>query len=120
MLNDDNKNFMIKLVFEYGINEKQTAIPSLKTDVIVLSGDNECYTTASGSVTANYDVKSNQEEANTEAVIYATQIIQCTPFKVMIRNPSGDTGIMILILSLIADQDKVQIDCGSGKRRKEI
>ena len=88
--------------------------------MIVLSGENECYTTASGSVTANYDVKSNQEEANTKVVIYATQIIQCTPFKVMIRNPSGDTGIMILILSLIADQDKVYIDCGSGRRRKEI
>ena len=55
MLNDDNKNSLIKLVLEYVINEKQTAIPLLKTDVIVLSGDNECYTVTAALVTANYE-----------------------------------------------------------------
>ena len=96
MLNDDNKNYLIKLVFEYVINEKQTAIPLLKTDVIVLSGDNECYTVTSGLVTANYELKCNQEEADTKVILHAIQIIQCIPFKLIIRNPSGDADIMIL------------------------
>ena len=65
MLNDNNKNYLIKLVFEHVINEKQTVIPLLKTDVIVLSGDNECYTVTAGLATANYELKSNQEETHT-------------------------------------------------------
>ena len=74
MLNDDNKNPLIKLVFEYVINEKQTVIPLLKTDVIVLSGDNKCYTVTSGLVTANYELKSNQKETDTKVILHAIQI----------------------------------------------
>ena len=109
MLNDDNKIFLIKLVFEYVINEKQTVISFVKTNLIVLSDDNECYTVISGLVKANCESKSNQEEADTKVVLHVVQIIQCTPFKVIIRNPPGDT-----------DQDKVYIDYGSGTRKKGI
>ena len=102
------------------INEKQAVIPLLKTDVIVLSGDNECYTVTSGLVTANYELISNQEEADPKFILQAIQITQGTPFKIIIRNPSGDADIIILALSLIADQDKVYIDYDSDKRRKGI
>ena len=119
MLNDDNKIFLIKLIFEYVINEKQTVISFVKTNLIVLSDDNECYTVISGLVKANCESKSNQEEADTKVVLHVVQIIQCTPFKVIIRNPPGDTD-MVMAPSLTADQDKVYIDSGSGTRKKGI
>ena len=107
MINDDNNKTMIKLVFDYVINKKQKIILLLKIDVIVLYG-------------LSYELKSNQEESDTKVALHAIQIIQCTPFKVIIQNPSGDTGKMILTLSLIPDQKKVQKDYDSDKRRKGI
>ena len=85
--------------------------------MIVLSGNNECYTATSGLVTANCELKSNQTEAGTKVVLHAIQIIQCTPFKVIVRNPSRGSDIMILALSLTAVQSKAYIDYRSGKER---
>ena len=90
----------------------------LETEVIVLSADDECYTVTSNLVTLNDDLRSNQEEADTKVLLHAIQITNSSPFKVIIRSPSGDTDIMVLALALIADQDKVYMDYGSGKRRK--
>ena len=118
MLNDENKTSLIKLIFDYVIAEKQSVTSMLKTEVIVLSGDDECYTVTSNLVTLNDDLRSNQEEADTKVILHAIQIIHSSPFKVIIRSPSGDTDIMVLALALIADQDKVYMDYGSGKRRK--
>ena len=41
--------------------------------------------------------------------------------KVVLRNPSGDTGILVLAFGLIDEPDleKVFYDYGSGKNRKE-
>ena len=61
MLNDENKTSLIKLIFDYVIAEKQSVTSMLKTEVIVLSGDDECYTVTSNLVTLNDDLRSNQE-----------------------------------------------------------
>ena len=92
MLNDDSKNSMIKLVFEYVINEKQIPIPLLKTDVIVISGNNECCTVTSGLVTENYELKTNQEETGTKLSLHAIQIIQCNYSKFIRRYRHNDFG----------------------------
>ena len=118
LLNDENKTSLIKLIFDYIIHEKLSVTSMLKTEVIILSGDDECYTVTSDLVILNDNLRSNQEEADTKVILHAMQIIQSSSFRVIIRSLSGDTDIMVLALALIVDQDKVYIDYGSGKRRK--
>jgi hypothetical protein len=65
-----------------------------KTEVIVLSGEDECYTVTSDLVIPNDDLRGNQEEADTKVILHAIEIIQCSPIKVIIRNPSGETDLM--------------------------
>ena len=85
-------------------------ISLLKTEAILVSGDNECFTVTASSVVPNDALKSNQEEADTKVILHAIHIV--------IRSPSGDTDIMILALAVIAHQEKVYMDHGNGKRRK--
>jgi hypothetical protein len=66
MLNGENETSLIKLIFEYLINEKDTVTWLLKTEVIVLSGDDECYTVTSDLVIPNDNSRGNQEEADTK------------------------------------------------------
>ena len=103
-LNNNNKTSLIKLIFEYVINEKEAVISLLLTESIVsivLSGDDESYTVSCDSVIQNDDLKSNQEEANTKVILHAIHAIKNSSHKVVIRSPSGDTDIIILALALI-------------------
>ena len=75
MLNNDSKNSMIKLTFEYVINEKQTVIPLLKAEVVILSDNNQCYAVTSDLVTVKYELKNNQEKADTKVVLHEIQVI---------------------------------------------
>ena len=118
MLNNDNKISLIKLIFEYVINEKEAVNSLLMTESIVLSGDDESYTVSYDSVIQNDDLKSNQEEADTKVILHAIHTIKNSSHKVVIRSPSGDTDIIILALALINEQHMVYMDYGNGKRRK--
>ena len=120
MLNSDNKTSLIKLIFEYVINEKEAVISFLMTESIVLSGDNESYTVSCDSVIQNDDLKSNQEEADTKIILQAIHAIKNSSHKVVPRSPSGDTDIIILALALINEQHMVHMDYGNGKRKKEF
>ena len=55
MLNNDNKTSLIKLIFEYVINEKEAVISLLMTESIVLSDDDESYAVSCDSVVQNDD-----------------------------------------------------------------
>ena len=118
MLNNDNKASLIKLMFEYVINEKENVISLLMTESIVLSGDDESYTVSCDSVIQNDDLKSNQEEADTKVILHAIHAIKNSSHKVVLRSPSGDTDIIILALALINEQHMVYMDYWNGKRRK--
>ena len=119
MLNNDNKTSLIKLIFEYVINEKEAVISLLMTESIVLSGDDESYT-VSFHVTQNDDLKSNQEEADTKVILHAMHAIKNSSHKVVLRSLSGDTDIIILALALINEQHMVYMDHGNGKRKALI
>ena len=115
MLNNDNKTSLVKLIFEYVINEKEAVISLFMTESIVLSGDDESYTVSCDSVTQNDDLKSNQEEADTKVILHAMHAIKNSSHKAVLRSPSGDTDIIILALVLI---NVVYMDYGNGNRRK--
>ena len=94
MLNDDNKTALIKLIFDYVINERETVTSLLKTEAIVVSGDDECFTVTSSSVVPNDALKSNQEEADTKVILHAIHVTQNSPYNVVISSPPQ--GIQIL------------------------
>ena len=76
MLNNDNKASLIKLVFKFIIDEKQRSLCTLDTEKIILSGDDECITVTYDSTEENVDLKSNQEEADTKAILHAMNVIR--------------------------------------------
>ena len=119
VLNDDNKTFLIKLVFKFIIDEKQRSLYTLDTEKIVLPGDDECITVTYDSTEENVNSKSNQEEADTKIVLHAMNVIT-SGGDVVIRSPSRDTEIMVLALALIDDLVKVYFDNCNGKCRKRM
>ena len=109
MLNNDNKTSFIELVFKFIIDEKNRSLCTLDTEKIILSGDDECITVTYDSTEENVDLKSNQEEADTKVILHAMNVIRSSG-NVVLRSPSGDTGIMVLALALIDDLAKVYFD----------
>ena len=72
----------------------------LQTEMIVLSGDNECHTVTSASSIETIELKSNQDEADTKVSLHSLHV-------------------MVLALGIITEhQDRVYFDYGSGKNRK--
>ena len=118
MLNDDNKTFLIKLVFKFIIDEKQKSFCTLDTEKMILSSDDECITVTYNSTEENVDLKSNQEEAGTKVILHAMNVIR-SGGDAVIRSPSGDTDIMVLTLALIDDLVKVYLDCSNENVRDE-
>ena len=109
MLNNDNKTSFIELVFKFIIDEKNRSLCTLDTEKIILSGDDECITVTYDSTEENVDLKSNQEEADMKVILHAMNVIRSSG-NVVVRSPSGDTGIMVLALALIDDLAKVYFD----------
>ena len=83
------------------------------------SGDDESFTVTADSVQENHELRSNQEEADTKVILHSINIIR-SGHSVVLRSPSGETGIMVLALALIDDLDKVYFDYGNGKNRKRV
>ena len=63
------------------------------------------------------DFSSNQEEADTKVVLYASHALNAQPNKtVIVRNYSGGTDITVVMLSLIIDHfDRVVLDFDKRK-----
>ena len=74
MLNNDNKTSLIKLVFKFIISN--LSLCTLDTEKITLSGDDECITVTYDSTEENVDLKSNQEEADTKAILHAMNVVR--------------------------------------------
>ena len=68
------------------------------------------------------DFSSNQEEADTKVVLYASHALNAQQNKtVMVRNYSGDVDITVVMLSHIIDHcDRIVLDFDKGKDRKVV
>ena len=118
--NDDNKRQLITMVFQYITENRVEVTKMLKTEKIVLPGDNKCYKVTIEEV-AESNLKSNQEEADTKVVLNATRVLETTDLFIVLRSPSGDTDILALLLALIKnDKSRVFYACGNGVNRKGV
>ena len=65
---------------------------------------------------------SNQEEADTNVILQSRQVLNvCETNQVLLRSPSGDTDILILVGSLLYDyKERIVLDNGVGNSRKLI
>ena len=115
----ENKTALIELFFKYVIENKESVLQLLQTQQVVLSGDEWCFTVTTDEVFPN-NLQSNQEEANAKVFLHALRILQESQLLGLLRSPSEDTGITVLALSLIAEEDRSRVyyDFGNGKNRK--
>ena len=119
MLNNENKSALISLIFKYVIHGRHQILTMLQTEMIVLSGDNECHTVTAASSIETVELKTNQEEADTKVILHILHVLRNSELSVVLRSPSGDTDIMVLALGIITEhQDRVYFDYASGKNRK--
>ena len=117
-MNNDNKNTLIKLIFKYIIDKKLYVLQILQTEMVVLSGDNESYEVTS-TIVSESQLKSNHEEADTKVVMHVHNILRNSNLSVVLRSTSGDTDILLLLLSMVTTgKERMFYDYGSGKYRK--
>ena len=122
MLNNDNKSTLIEMIFEYIMVNKEKALQILCAEQIFLSGDNNTFIVTSSMTQQDPILTSNQEEADTKLILHSIHVLNShREEKIVLRNPSGDTDILVLALGLIEESDfeRVFYDSGSGKNRKQ-
>ena len=119
--NNDNKNSLITLTFNYIKEHPIRCLNILKCDYVVLSGDSYCEIVTPTNCECCDDLKSDQEEADTKVVLHALNVLaSSSDDKVCIRSPSGDTDIFVIALGLIEDLGRIKFDYGNGTNRKEL
>ncbi len=121
MLNADNKTNFINLTFDYIIENKLTVLKLLSAEEIYLSGDTKTVHLSKSKTEPDDNLTSDQEEADTKVILHALEILNTsTQGNIIVRNPSGDTDICVIMLCLIPEEDtyRVLYDYGSGNNRK--
>ena len=100
MMNGENKTALIDLTFQCIRENKEIVIQMLQTQMVVLSGDDKCFTIFCANVCQN-NLRSNQEEADSKVLLHTIHILQESESFVLLRSPSGDTDSTVLALALI-------------------
>lgn len=103
------------------IENRLKAINLLRCTEIFISTYNCCIKLTSSSVTEEVELKSNQEEADTKLTLHCIHALSLFPNKiVLIRSPSADIDILVILLSKIKVTNKVYLDFGVGLYRKVV
>ena len=122
MKNDDNKRRLICLMRDTIIANKAKALNLLRCQEIYFSTDNDCRKVTHASCEIEDQLVSNQEEADTKLILHCCHALNThPPKKVIIRSPSGDTDILVIMLNkLLDEQDRIYLDYGNGMHRKGL
>ena len=108
------------MLFQFIITNHRKVSEILDTHLILLSGSDECYEVTADTVIES-NLKSNQEEADTKVVLHSMAILESTDLDIVLKSPSGDTDILILLLGHIKqERSRIFYDCGSGANRKGV
>ena len=113
----------IKTIFEVYKDKRAKTLNVLKTNELILSGDEQCFKITLSGVYAMDELSSNQEEADTKVTLHAYSILKnINPEKyIIIRSHSGDIDINIIATSLLVTYSaNVYIDYGNPSSRKGI
>ena len=117
--NGENKTQLIKMTFDYIKVHRKKCLDILKSNTIIMSGDEYCEKVILSEVTQLDDLVSDQEEADTKVVLHAIDALK-TDGNVCIRSPSGDTDILVIAIGLIRANPRVLVDSGNGDHRRKV
>jgi hypothetical protein len=92
----------------------------LKTNLIMLSGENICHEVRPDGCLRKDSLCSDQEEADTKVVLHALDALSDDDGNVVIRSPSGDTDIFVIALGTVDDKSRIKFDYGNGTNRKAL
>ena len=119
--NSENKQKMVSM-FDVMEEERCKVLDLLRTNKLVLAGDNFCKVLTVSTAEDFTTLISNQEEADTKVVLHSHQAIEeCESNRVLLRLPSWGTSILVLIVLLLYEfKNRIVIDNGVGSSCKLI
>ena len=117
--NGENKTQLIKMTFDYIKIHRNKCLDILKSNTIIMSGDEYCEKVTLSEVTQREDLVSDHEEADTKVVLHPMDALK-DDGNVCIRSPSGDTDILLIAIGLIRANPRVLVDSGNGDHRRKV
>ena len=121
LTNGENKRHLIILMEEYIKENRLEVLNALQCSELYISTENNCSKLTLFAATTENALSSNQEEADTKVALHCNHATECYPEKkVIVRSPSGDVDILVILLSTIERQHQVYLDFGTSLNRKGI
>ena len=109
-------------MFGYIVENRTKIFNLLRTTKMYLSSHNQCLSVSLTDVIEEHTLNSDQEEADTKVVLHCLHALQSSDSNdIIVRSPSGDTDIIVLLISLITENtERVFIDSGCGKNLSDV
>ena len=111
----ENKQKMVSIMFDVMEEERCKVLDLLRTNKLILAGDNFCKVLTVSTAEDFTTLISNHEEADTKVVLHQA-IEECESNRVLLRLPSGDTDILVLIISLLYEFKNRIVIVGSSRK----
>ena len=117
--NGENKRRMITLIFNVIAKDRIKALDLLHCNEILLSSDNICTRVTDLTATEEETLTSDQQEADTKLILYCLHALSKDENKkVIVRSPSADIDVFVILLAKVESQHRVFLDFGVGMHRK--
>ena len=119
--NGENKRRMISLMVNVLVESRLRAIEMLQCTKIFISTENSCMKLTEFEAIEEDELASNQEEADTKLTLHCLNALTQHPSeKIVVRSPSSDIDILVILLNIIEEQSQVYLDFGVGLNRKGL
>ena len=103
--NSENKIRMVELLFEVIEEKKAKVLNLLKTSQLIIAKEDMCRSITLSCTEELNCLASNQEEAATKVILHCSKaVLENQDTHVILRSPSGDTDILVLAVSLLANE----------------
>ena len=90
-------------MFEVIMKNKVKVFSLIRCEKLFLSVEGSCQLVTRTSIYDCEDLRTSQEEADTRLILHAQHAIDDFSNSFIIRSPSGDTDIIVLVVSLLFD-----------------
>ena len=119
-LNGKNKECLLQIILEVITKNRLKVLNKLKCNGLYVSLKNECVRFTIENVYKENELSSNQEEDDTKVALYCSHALNCfNDMKVIVRSPSSDTDILVIILSVLYQWlNQIYLDFVTGNHRK--
>ena len=118
--NDKNKKRLIEIILEVMVNNRNEILQFIPSSELYFSTWKKCFKITRSYVLEDIILNSNQIEADTKIALHCNHALQNVSGLVVVRSPSGDVDIMIILLQLTSSLERVFLDYGTGKNRVSI